>query len=103
MVSIVTVRVSTAERRDGTLAPGKLATALQALQRDGIVRIGSCIDPAHIDALREKMLDDMRSDEQPEQLKQLAQGLPTGAGENVDPFAKNPFMSLRPPPFAPFL
>jgi hypothetical protein len=103
MVSIVTVGVSAAERRDGTLAPRKLATALHALRRDGIVRIGSCIDPTHIDALREKMLDDMRSEEQPEQLKLLAQGLPAGRYEKVDPFAKNPFMSLRPPPFAPFL
>lgn len=103
MASIVTVNVSAAERRDGTLAPSKLAVALKALRHDGIVRIGSCIDPAHIDTLREKLLADMRSEEQPEQLKLLARGVPAEVGEKVDPFAKNPFMSLRPPPFAPFL
>ena len=104
MASIVTVAVSAAERRDGTLAPSKLSTALEALRRDGIVRIGSCIDPEHIDALRERLLEDMLSEEQPGQLQRLARGLPcTAPGEKMDPFLKNPFMSLRPPPFAPYL
>jgi hypothetical protein len=103
MAGLTTVSVSEAERRDGTLAPSKLAAALEALRRDGIVNIGSCIEPAHIDRLREKLLQDMQSTEQPEQLRQLAQGGPLEAGERVDPFQKNPFMSLRPPPFAPYL
>ena len=103
MASIVTVAVSDTERRDGTLAASKLSTALEALRRDGIVRIGSCIDPKHIDALRERLLEDMLSEEQPEQLRRLARGLPTAPAEKVDPFLKNPFMSLRPPPFSPYL
>jgi hypothetical protein len=102
-LATVTVTVTAEERRDGTLAPETLAAALTALRRDGIVNIGSCIEPAHVDALRDKLLADMVSDEQPAQLKRLARGLPVGGGAAVDPFKRNPFMSLRPPPFAPHL
>ena len=42
----------------------------------------------------------MLSAEQPEQLRQLARG---EAVDEANPFQKNPFMSLRPPPFAPHL
>ena len=36
MAAPVTVSVSAAERRDGTLHPEKLAAALAALRRDGL-------------------------------------------------------------------
>ena len=45
----------------------------------------------------------MLSAEQPEQLRQLARGEAVDDAAKVDPFQKNPFMSLRPPPFAPHL
>lgn len=104
---LTTVAVSTAERAGGALLPNSLAAALAALRADGIVNLGAAIDPAAVDELREAMLEDMRAEDQPEQLRRLASGLPAGSGapmsDDAKPFSFNGWGSLRPPPQHPHL
>jgi hypothetical protein len=48
-----------AEIESGTLSPEHLSAAVEAMNRDGFVVLNDVIDRAHIDLLRDKMLDDV--------------------------------------------
>jgi len=48
------------ELRSGQMSPAKLETATNALKHDGYVVLNGVIDPAHLDSLRERMLDDLQ-------------------------------------------
>ncbi len=56
---MLTIACTADDRRAGGLAAQRLAPALSALRDDGVVALTDVVDPAHITALRERMLDDL--------------------------------------------
>ncbi len=56
---IITIPVANAERAAGTLAPDKVAAAVEALRRDGVVVLADAVDPGHVQALRDCLLADL--------------------------------------------
>ncbi|MCE7987375.1 MAG: hypothetical protein DYG89_39920 [Caldilinea sp. CFX5] len=81
---MITITITTEERKTGDLPPDKLATALQAMAEDGVVALRQAIDVTAIDALCAKMLDDLARYEELYEID-------------------NNFQGVRPPPFHPFL
>lgn len=56
---MITIDVSDAERAAGQLSAEGVATAVEALRVDGFVVLEDVVDPAHLDALHERMLADL--------------------------------------------
>ena len=81
MISII---ITSEERSTGQLAPEKLATALQAMNEDGVVALRQAIEVAPVDSLGARMLADLA------QYAELYE---------ID----NNFQGVRPPPVPPFL
>ena len=53
------IELTEQERRDGRMRPDHLDDATHALRQDGIVQLVGAVDTAHLDILRERMLDDL--------------------------------------------
>ncbi|HYE05145.1 MAG TPA: phytanoyl-CoA dioxygenase family protein [Planctomycetota bacterium] len=56
---MLTIPCTADDRRSGGLAPQRLAPALAALRDDGVVALTDAVDPAHVAALRARMLGDL--------------------------------------------
>ena len=80
------ISVTPAERGEGTLSPSSLATAVSALQNDGVLAIHGAVALAHVDALAAKMLADLDAFEEG----------PRGP-------LSNHWQGVRPPPVHPYL
>ena len=55
-----TVKPTNEERASGQLSADHLSAATKALREDGIVVLEDVVDPKHLDALRERMADDLK-------------------------------------------
>ncbi len=56
---MLSIRCTAEDRRSGGLAPERLAAALAALRDDGAVGLIDVVDPAHVAALRQRLLADL--------------------------------------------
>jgi hypothetical protein len=81
---MISIEITQEERKTGQLAPEKLATAVEAMNEDGVVALRQAIDVAAVDKLGARMLEDLA------QYAELYE---------ID----NNFQGVRPPPFHPFL
>ena len=81
---MISIDITSEERKTGHMAPDKITTAVQALAEDGVVALRQAIDVAAVDTLGARMLADLARYE---------------AQYEVD----NNFQGVRPPPFHPFL
>lgn len=81
---MIEINITAEERVDGRLAPNKVATAVAALETDGVVVLRQAIDLTPIITLCDKMLADLATYE---------------AEYEID----NNFQGVRPPPFHPYL
>jgi hypothetical protein len=57
--TVITIDVGESDRESGGLAPQRLQTALSALRTDGVVVLADVVDLDHIDALNERMVNDL--------------------------------------------
>jgi len=85
-MSLVSLDITAEERVGGTLAAAKVKTAVEALERDGVVALHNAIELEHVDALAAKMLADADAFD---------------AGEHGP--IQNSWQGLLPPPRHPFL
>lgn len=53
------IRITPEERATGTLAEESLREAVRALRQDGFVILEDAVDPAHLEILRDRMLQDL--------------------------------------------
>ena len=81
---MISIDITPEERKTGQLAAGKIATAVQAMDEDGVVALRHAIDVEPVDKLAERMLADLERYQ---------------AEYEID----NNFQGIRPPPFQPFL
>jgi ectoine hydroxylase-related dioxygenase (phytanoyl-CoA dioxygenase family) len=106
MPVVVTVPISPSERVRGRMSPSTLAAALAAFRRDGIVVLGGAIARGSVQALAQRMEQDMRSfsvndGDYDFGAQNTAIGIEGGHGEA----GRKPqdFRGIRPPPFHPHL
>jgi hypothetical protein len=81
---VISIEITSEERATGRLASDKIATAVRAMDEDGVVALRQALDVAPVVALGARMLADL------EQYQ---------AEHEID----NNFQGIRPPPFHPFL
>src|SRR5262245_19413164 len=81
---MISIDMTPEERKTGHLSPDNIATAIQAMDEDGVVALRQAIDVGPVDTLGAKMLADLAQFE---------------ASHTID----NNFQGIRPPPFHPFL
>ena len=88
MTEIIALDITPSEVQSGRITPPHLADAMRALRDDGIVVLNGVIDLGHINALRERMLQD----------------LPAYLARTDAPFNFNAGnVQQEPPPFTPYL
>ena len=78
------LKISLDEVKSGLMCADNIQAAVEALREDGVVLLPGVIDVDHIDRLGQKMLDDVDSVEQTNEISNNWQG-------------------VRPPPFHPYL
>ncbi len=56
---MIAIDLTREERAAGQLLGDSLRTALDALRTDGLVLLNDVVDPAHLDVLHKRMIDDL--------------------------------------------